>query len=179
MIKNIIILHYNAITPSATALLGTCLYFSPICWLSGRTMTGLLSKGSHKPNWQISIGTHRHRAKVGFGVEWHLDIWSACPLFCYWLSVCKRDIWSRHMSPYTPGLWAFCLTLPAPPWPCGTKSCKKLILNPVTASIYFLLYQIEIASQPHIYHSKQQLVIKEMCTYVHLSNCIMQTLHWE
>lgn len=89
MNKCIIILYYNAITPSATALLGTWLYFSPICWLSGRTMTGLTSKGSHKPNWQISIGAHRHRAKVGFCVEWHLDIWSVCPLFCCRLSACK------------------------------------------------------------------------------------------
>lgn len=71
--------YYNVITPSAAALLSTWPYFSPICWLSERTMTGLMSEWSHKPNWQIPFGA---TDKVGFPVEWHLDIWSVCPQFC-------------------------------------------------------------------------------------------------
>lgn len=125
MIKCIIMLYYNAITPSATALLSTWLHSPPSAGCLGGQRLAPMSKWSHKPNWQISIGTHSHRAKVGFCVEWHLDIWSVCPLFSYWLSACKRDIWGRHMSPSTPGSWSFCFTLPAPPQPCGTRSCKK------------------------------------------------------
>lgn len=130
MIKCIIILHYKAITPSATAPLGTWLY-PPICWLSGRTMTGLVSKESHSPNWQISNGAHRHRAKVGCRGEWHLGIWSVCPLFFYWLSACKRNICGRRTSPFTPGLWSLCFTPPAPPRPCGTRSLQKANFEPV------------------------------------------------
>lgn len=88
--------YWNIITPSVPFLSSTWLCFTPICWLSGRTMTGPARPQSQQPTWQGPFGAWDRAASpcrmvLGCWGSDHCSVANCVPPFLHHVFLCQES----------------------------------------------------------------------------------------